>query len=322
VGHGADVVIKTFTASGALKTGITVNDPATVAQGGTGLAALAQGDLIFGSALDTYSSLAKTSVGLQFLSNQGDADNDPGWFPVTGSLADLAVNGVTGFFSNLSDLALMKTRNMGTAFLDGENANRNIGMAFPTATGASSSSIQDTRGNWRQQVTGTTAGSTAGWRSANTLVRLDHNPYLISRIRTNTDITALRFFMGWFSADPVNADTQTTKCVGLRFSTVAGDAGFTPISSDGTTQNTGTTMGTMQASTEYLLAIRVNGGGTDADFSVINRSGWVLTQQNLALRSGSLGTALTAYPFFIITTNTTAKKCDISRMLYDTGLLA
>lgn len=60
-----------------------------VTNGGTGLSTIAQGDLIYGSAADTFSALAKDANATRYLSNTG-ASNNPAWAQV-----DLT-NGVTG----------------------------------------------------------------------------------------------------------------------------------------------------------------------------------------------------------------------------------
>lgn len=58
-------------------------------EGGTGLTSLTQGDLIYGSATNTYSKLAKSTSSTRYLSNQGTSNN-PSWNQV-----DLS-NGITG----------------------------------------------------------------------------------------------------------------------------------------------------------------------------------------------------------------------------------
>ena len=60
-----------------------------VTRGGTGLAAIAQGDIIYGSAPNTFSTLNKDATATRYLSNTG-ASNNPAW-----SQVDLS-NGVTG----------------------------------------------------------------------------------------------------------------------------------------------------------------------------------------------------------------------------------
>lgn len=60
-----------------------------VAQGGTGLTSVAQGDLLYGSAANTYSLLNKNTSATRYLANTG-TNNNPAW-----SQIDLT-NGVTG----------------------------------------------------------------------------------------------------------------------------------------------------------------------------------------------------------------------------------
>jgi len=63
-----------------------------VTRGGTGLASLAQGDLIYGSAANTFSALTKDANATRYLSNQGTSNN-PSWNQVN------LANGVTGNLS-------------------------------------------------------------------------------------------------------------------------------------------------------------------------------------------------------------------------------
>lgn len=60
-----------------------------VTRGGTGLGSIAQGDLLYGSAANTLSALAKNTSATRYLSNTG-TNNNPAWAQV-----DLS-NGVTG----------------------------------------------------------------------------------------------------------------------------------------------------------------------------------------------------------------------------------
>lgn len=68
-----------------------------VTRGGTGLASLAQGDLVYGSAANTFSALAKNATATRYISNTGTSNN-PAWAQI-----DLT-NGVTGDlpFANLA----------------------------------------------------------------------------------------------------------------------------------------------------------------------------------------------------------------------------
>lgn len=66
----------------------TIGDPLAI----NGLTGLAQGDLIYGSAADTFSRLAKATIGTQYLGNTG-VGNNPAWGQVS------LTAGVTGILS-------------------------------------------------------------------------------------------------------------------------------------------------------------------------------------------------------------------------------
>jgi hypothetical protein len=67
----------------------SLTTPVTVLLGGTGLTSLNQGDLIYGSASNTFSALAKSATASRYLANTGTSNN-PAWDQVN------LANGVTG----------------------------------------------------------------------------------------------------------------------------------------------------------------------------------------------------------------------------------
>lgn len=66
-----------------------VSTPVLVPQGGTGLFSVAQGDMLYGSAVDTYSLLHKDTNATRYIANTG-ASNNPAWAQVS------LTNGVSG----------------------------------------------------------------------------------------------------------------------------------------------------------------------------------------------------------------------------------
>ena len=74
---------------GTITTGVWSGTAIAVTKGGTGLTTVAQGALLYGSAADTISALAKNTTTTRYLSNTG-ASNSPAWAQI--NLAD----GVTG----------------------------------------------------------------------------------------------------------------------------------------------------------------------------------------------------------------------------------
>lgn len=80
-----------ITTLGTIATGTWNATTIGVTKGGTGLTSASQGDLLYGSAANTYSALAKDTNSTRYLSNTGSSNN-PAWAKV-----DIS-NGVTGIF--------------------------------------------------------------------------------------------------------------------------------------------------------------------------------------------------------------------------------
>ncbi len=94
VGDGTFIVTgptsaRTYTFPDANATILTTNTAVTVVQGGTGLTSVTQGDILYASASNTLSVLAKNTSSTRYLSNTGTSNN-PAWAQI-----DLT-NGVTG----------------------------------------------------------------------------------------------------------------------------------------------------------------------------------------------------------------------------------
>lgn len=114
------------------------------------------------------------------------------------------------------------------------------------------------------------AGSEAGFR-VNTFsaVRPVLNPDITIVFRTPSDMTDVRIWVGFTSTAPTNSDDIADEGAAFRYSTVAGDAGWTPVTRDGATQNVGSAIGlTPVADTVYRLRIRTIDSGTTWKFSV------------------------------------------------------
>src|SRR5690606_9834092 len=105
------------------------------------------------------------------------------------------------------------------------------------------------------------AGSSVGFTTGVFLCELGSYPILDAIVWAPDVLTDVRMFVGLFGASPSNSDTPPNHSACFRFSSVAGDTGWTPLTRDGSTTNVGTTMGTVVASTRYRLRIRRDANG-------------------------------------------------------------
>jgi hypothetical protein len=143
------------------------------------------------------------------------------------------------------------------------------GIAAPTLSGSAAAANQ-ADSTYISLTSGAVIGNSAGYVTATyNLSRRGHNPKM-SMILQFTDILAVRGWFGFFSAAVTTADAiaGATEAAAFRFSTVATDAGFVPVTKDATTQTTGSAMNTIAAATRYLLEIELTASA--AIFTVNN----------------------------------------------------
>jgi hypothetical protein len=125
-------------------------------------------------------------------------------------------------------------------------------------------------------------------------------------VRSSDDLTNIRTWVGLFSSAPTDSDTITGHGAAFRFSSVAGDAGWRPITRDNATQTVGTAIGTVTAATAYRLRIRLT--ATAAYFSVNGSTEQVVTTtlptstQDLGHQQGITAQAASARNFKIART--------------------
>lgn len=169
--------------------------------------------------------------------------------------------------------------------------------AAPTVAGTVTESIQSDAA-YVNVASSATINSLFGVYILGSLVRRAHNPIIEVLLRTSSDISSQRIWVGLFGASGVaNVDTQVagSGIIGFRYSSAAGDTGWRPVCNDDSgNQTVGTAIGTVSVSTRYKLRLRVDSANGIVYFSV-NNSAEVTLNTNLPPVGTNLGSGLAAY---------------------------
>lgn len=273
----------------------TLPDPVTVAHAGTGLTSVAKGDILYTSADGVFSKLAIDTAATRILTSAGDSTYlVPKWEdPQTG----------LGLFPRqISRKSAWSTADLG--------AGTTTWDAIWALTHTGNTALVDTTADWIRYATPATTDTVRGTRVNVDWAWADHLPLAECLIRTGPDITALRFsfLISNTATLPTSADDQSAlKGFGIRYSTVAGDTGFTPWAASGAVQTTGTVIASIAANTIYVLSMEAT-STTSARFKV-NDSAY----QTLAIPAGALGTAL-RLQLSVATTTNSVKLVDMAAL--------
>jgi hypothetical protein len=120
--------------------------------------------------------------------------------------------------------------------------------------GGSSTSADDTDGPWVNIATASTLNKVSVVNDLTAVVRTDWNPEMYARIKTGATITLVRYWVGFFSADPSASATPAVHYAAFRFDTSASDANWQFCTATGTaTQTCTNTTIAVTASTAYSL---------------------------------------------------------------------
>lgn len=191
-----------------------------------------------------------------------------------------------------------------------------IGTATFTTSGSNTGQIL-VEGAFARITTGATSGNSMTWLSPPSfapLMSTTEYRYLHFEVRF-ASTTHARVWLGLFGTTPTSVDTIGTQCLGWRYSTVASDAGFVPITCDGAgNQSAGTALTGTSTTTTYHLWARIRTGS----FEVATSPYGPWTAQNTNLPTASTPLVLGC---FIATTAAGSQTFDIRLMLHGESTL-
>lgn len=141
-----------------------------------------------------------------------------------------------------------------------------------------------------------------------------HDPDLRVQVIAPSTLTNVRLWIGLTSAAFTDVDTHAGHTAAFRFSSVAGDTGWRPITRDGATQNVGTNIGTVVADTAYLLRIRCVLAGTPTVYFSVDGGTEQAVTANLPTSTQDLG-----WQWDVIAQAASARNISVSRMLLKWG---
>lgn len=200
-----------------------------IADGGTGASTAgdARTNLGLGTAAVLNAAATRAASGLLQLDSAG-------WFGLDAALAAWRYSVSIAHFSN----------------------NTASGYGF-TVSPAGTSGTPSTLAYSRREAT-----ANSGWFVSSRLASLTIGFAFALIFKLPSSVTSRRLWIGLGSTTMSDSDTAAGSFVGVRYSTVAGDAGFMPASRDGTTQTIGTAGSAPVADVPYMLTIQAATGGS------------------------------------------------------------
>jgi hypothetical protein len=151
----------------------------------------------------------------------------------------------------------------------------------------SSASDDDADARWIRNTSGAVSGNVANILSiTGNKQRRDWKCLHAAHIKTYSDISSTRFWVGLFSGDPSASDDPAVHLAGFRYSTGAGDSNWMACVKDGSTLQAASTGITVAIDTRYFL--RVETDSSEVRFYVDNALVYTHTA-NLPTGSTNMG---------------------------------
>lgn len=269
--------------AGSGGTGANLADPLPVVHGGTGLTFVGQSEMLY--ALhnnDIERIFVDTDLGttpFKVMYNGGSVlqggtilnDFGPRWGNIQGG----GIGAGIGFIPRPGSFISKSPRVFWGNPLIGTSGFASSGLTLSSA--GTQTIVTDSTTVWSRNTTG--AADTTNVAGATFPLAqpswLQHNPNVAVQIRTPSNITNIRLLFVLSNRVPSGntddlAGVSGDKGIGIRYSTVAGDTGWTAFTLDGTVTAVGPTIASISASTVYLLQMQSGAAtvGEDTTFSV------------------------------------------------------
>lgn len=281
---------KTFTFPNANATVLTSNAAVTVGQGGTGLTTTADDSVFVGDSTSAVTARALPSC--------SGATTDKLLYNISTNTFSCGTDQTGG---GSSGQPYYPTRQWCTLRPLGSTATvlTSVGCAAFVVTGTAAASSQ-TDSYYVQHTSATTINTLAGVTQTFIQTQGRHRPKLTAKIRTDSTIDNRRI---WVALTPVALTTTdgvgavTTRYVGVRYSTSAGDTQWQCASSDGTTGSVLSTGVTVTANTAYTITVDWSVDGTltcTVNGTSVNKTSNLDATQTAQLGFHSALTTLTA----------------------------
>lgn len=250
--------------------GTDVSGTLPVTNGGTGLATLTQGDILYSSSADTLSALAKNTSASRYLSNTGTSNN-PAWAQVdltngvTGALP--IANGGTGQITKAAGFDALSPLTTGGDLLYGGASGTGTRLANGSANDVLTSGGGTAAPSWTSRVSlgsVSASNSTLVARDSNAQVRMSQAVITPAAVVTSGGTTTLtsastgyQYLTG--TGGNLKMPVVTTLASGVKYTVVNSSSGNIVVQSSGLN-----TIKTMSAGTYLQLGLSSNSADTTA----------------------------------------------------------